>query len=189
MASIEQKFLGGQFGMARGIVQKGRAIDNLAKGARRMNIDLNDARVWRDLQHPQAGIVWRRITFQNDLPIQFGRRLLDRRQEIQVVLKMGQRRHKNIEMRLSHLDAKRRSQQAVRGLERGRRLFGLVRDRICVAICVPISVHTCARSTGVFVRLMPQRHLARSQVPMRCCVWQRRPWRHGVRRQIGYILG
>ena len=123
VTSIEQKFLGGQFGVTCGIVQKGRAIDDLAKSARRMNIDLNHARVWGDLQHPQAGIVWRRITFQNDLPVQLSRRLLDCRQKVQVVLKMRQRRHENIEMRLSHLDAKRRSQQAVGGLERGRRLF------------------------------------------------------------------
>ena len=172
MTSIEQKFLGGQFGVARGIVQKGRAIHDLAEGARRMNIDLNDARVWGNLQHPQAGIVWRRITFQDDLPIQFGRRLLDRRQELQVVLKMRQRRHEDIQVCIAHFDAKRRSY-----------------IRTDLRISVRISFRMGMRLNVQFRGLMPQRHIGGAQVLMPCRLRERCPWRHRIRRQIGHTLG
>ena len=62
-----------------------------------MDVDLDHARVGRDLQHLQPRVARRRIAFEHDLHAQLGGRGLDRGQQFEVVLQVLQRRHEDVE--------------------------------------------------------------------------------------------
>src|SRR5437764_8218324 len=69
-----------------------------------MDIDLDDARIRRDLDDVEAGIEWRRIAFHMHRDIELGRRRLDRSNELEVILKLLDRRHEDTNATFARLD-------------------------------------------------------------------------------------
>ena len=61
-------------------------VDQLGPVVRRMDVDLDHARVGRDLQHLQARVARRRVAFEHDRHAELGRRGFDRGDQLEVVL-------------------------------------------------------------------------------------------------------
>jgi hypothetical protein len=104
-----------------------------------MDVDLDDAGVWGDLQELQARVARRRVAFQHQLDALLGRRGLHGLQQRQVVLQVRQRRHEHVQhatatavlalgpravaaLRVAHLHAQRGAGDAGGGLAALRRL-------------------------------------------------------------------
>jgi hypothetical protein len=113
-------------------------VDQFGPVVRRVDVDLDHPGVGRHLQQLQARVARRRVAFQHDLDPLLGRRGLDRGQQLEVVLQVGQRRHEDVHhtaaaaprgfgaravgaLRVAHLHAQRGAgQPARRLLARGR---------------------------------------------------------------------
>ena len=108
-------------------------LHQLAPVVGRVDVDLDDTRVGRDLQQRQARVARGRVAFEHDLHAQLGRRGFDRRDQVEVVLQAGQRRHEDVQHaalaavlglglraigahRVAHLHAQRSAGDPVRGL-------------------------------------------------------------------------
>ena len=130
VAAIGHEFFSAQAGFKGGLVQKLGVVDQLAPVVRGMDIDFDHARVGGDLQHLEARIAWRRVALQHELHVQLLGGGFHRREQAQVILQAGQRRHEHVQhaagrtlclrlravgaSRVSHLDAKGRAHDIVR---------------------------------------------------------------------------
>ena len=73
--------------MPRFFVQRGRVAHQLVPGFDRLRIDLDHAWVGRDLELVQAGVVRRRVTFDQHGQSQLGGGVLDGRDQFDIVLR------------------------------------------------------------------------------------------------------
>jgi len=96
MASVEHELFGAQIRFVGGAVKERRVVDELAPRRGRMDVDFDDAGIGRHLQQLQARIARRRIAFDHDLDLQVRSRRLDGRQQVEIVVERGQRRHEDI---------------------------------------------------------------------------------------------
>ena len=97
VASVEHELLGRQARQARRLVQRFGVVEQFVPVGRRVDVHFDDARVRRDLQHPQARIARRRIAFEHDGQPEFGRRRLDGRHQLEIVLERRERRHEHVQ--------------------------------------------------------------------------------------------
>jgi hypothetical protein len=70
VAAVGHELLGRQAGLERGLVQELGVVDQFGPVVRRVDVDLDHARVGRDLQHLQARVARRRVAFHHDLQAQ-----------------------------------------------------------------------------------------------------------------------
>ena len=128
VAAVEHELLGRQPRLVGGVVQELGVIDQFVPVMRRMDVDLDDARVRRHLKHPQAWIARRRVAFEHDRHPQLRRGRFDRGQQLEIVVDLRQRRHEHVDdaalsavldlgaravhpLRVAHFDAQRRARQ------------------------------------------------------------------------------
>ena len=97
VAAIVHEFFSRQARLMRDLVQKLGVLDQLAPAVGRVDIDFDDTRVGRDLQHFQARVARRRIAFQHDPDGQAGGCGFDRSKQVQVVVESLQRWHEDIQ--------------------------------------------------------------------------------------------
>ena len=108
VAAVEHELLGAEPRLPRFLVQRLGGRDQLVPGRRRMDVDLDDAGIGRDVEHAQradraaaCSPRWRPAW-----PQRAGG-LLDRGQQRDVVLEPGERRHEDVQVAVAHLDAQR----------------------------------------------------------------------------------
>jgi hypothetical protein len=97
MAAVGHELLGRQARFKRGLVQELGVLHQFAPVVRGVDVDLDHARIGRDLQQLQAGVARRRVALQHDLHAQGFGRGLDGGQQVQVVLQPRQRWHEDVE--------------------------------------------------------------------------------------------
>ena len=107
VAAVEHEFLRREPGQPRLVVQNGRIGHQFIPASRRMDVDFDDAGIRRDIQHFDPCIGGGRITFDRNGHAQFARRFLQRGDQREIVLEIRQRRHEYMELRLTHFDAQR----------------------------------------------------------------------------------
>jgi hypothetical protein len=83
------------------LIQELGVIDELIPARSRMNVHLDHARVRRDLQHLETGIAWRRIPFYHHFHVQIGGGCFNGREQVEVVIELGQRRHEHMQQALA----------------------------------------------------------------------------------------
>ena len=121
-------------------VQRGRVLDDRRPVGRRLQVDLDDARIGRDLQVVQARIrLWRRALDEHGHSQSPGS-FLDLRDEVEVGLGRRDRRHEYVETPFSRLDTERRLDHAGGRYAALRLLHGDRRPRLCSA-AARISAH------------------------------------------------
>ncbi len=113
---VQHEFFGAEPGRAGLVVKRLGGLDELAPGKGRMDVDLDDPGVRRDLEFFQPRIGGRRIAFQHHRHAELRRGELHRSDEIHGVLEGGYRRQKDIQPSVPGLDAKRRVQHHLRGV-------------------------------------------------------------------------
>ena len=82
--------------------------------AGRLHVDLDDAGVRRHLDHVQPRVARRLVTFEVNRQVELGARVLDGREQIEVVLELGDRRHEHAQMPVARLDGDGRARVAAR---------------------------------------------------------------------------
>ncbi len=108
MAAIQHELLGAEPAVPRILVQAGGDRDHVRPAPGRVDVDLEHARIGRHLDHAEAGIGGRPIAFHLDRQAQLERGLLDRRQQLQIVLERLGRRHEHAQAIGARLDRERR---------------------------------------------------------------------------------
>ncbi len=108
VAAVEHELLGAQARL-RGLPRRASSVwsTQLGPAARRLDVDLDHAGIGRDLDVRQPRIVRRRVALEDDRQVQRRRRLLDRGDEIEVVLRRLHRRHEDVQAAVARLDAQR----------------------------------------------------------------------------------
>ncbi len=99
MPAVGHELLAAQIALGRGLIQILRVIDQLLPARGRMNIHLDHTRIRRHLQDLQACIARRRIAFEHHLHLQFSRRRFNRREQVEIVVEFGERRHEHMQQR------------------------------------------------------------------------------------------
>ena len=82
--------------------------------AGRLHVDLDDAGVRRHLDHVQPRVARRLVTFEVNRQVELGARVLDGREQIEVVLELGHGRHEDAQMPVARLDGDGRARRAAR---------------------------------------------------------------------------
>ncbi len=108
VAPVEHEFLGTETRLSRLFVERLRRGDQFVPRGRRMDIDLDDGGVRRDVQHLDARIARRRVAFDGDRCGNGDRSPFHRGQQHDVILEARKRRHEHMEVAVAHLHAKRR---------------------------------------------------------------------------------
>ena len=107
--AVEDELVEAEAREARILVKTLRDVDGLAPSFRRMDVDLDDARIGRVLDDLEAVIARRRIAFDVDRGLHVRGRRLDGRQQLQIILELFQRRHENAQPAVARLDRERSS--------------------------------------------------------------------------------
>ena len=98
VAAVGHEFFGAQVRLVRRFVEELGVLDQLAPVVRRVDVDLDHARVGGDLQQLEAGIARRRVAFEHHPQAQLGGRGFHCGQQLQVGFELLQRRHEHIQM-------------------------------------------------------------------------------------------
>ncbi len=124
VAPVEHELFGRQPRLVRFVVQDARVPRQLVPAARRLDIDLDDAGVRRDLEVRQTRIGRRGIPFEHHRQIELSRGGFNRADQAQVVLERRNRRQEHVEHAVARFGAQRRADD-----RRGRLVDG--RDHRC----------------------------------------------------------
>ena len=108
VAAVEHELLGAEPRLARVLVERARAVDQLAPGGRRRDVHLDDAGVRRDRHRLQARVARRRIAFDHHRRAGLGRRVLDRRDERERRLEALDRGQEHVHVAAARFHAQRR---------------------------------------------------------------------------------
>jgi len=103
--AVDHELLGRQARLPRGVVEEFGLVDQLVEALRRMDVHLDHAGIGRDLQQLEPGIARRRVAFEHELHVECVRGQLDRREQFEIVLERGKRRHEQIQDAVAHLRA------------------------------------------------------------------------------------
>jgi hypothetical protein len=112
VAAVEHELLGTEPAQMRILVQDFGNRDHVVPAVGRLHIDLDDAGIRCDLEHIQPRIRRRLVTLDPDRQIELGGRVLDRGDEIEVILDFGDRRHEDVDLAVPRLDRQRRPRDA-----------------------------------------------------------------------------
>src|SRR6516164_7737443 len=105
VTAVDHEFLRAEPSAARLVVDDLGLVHELAPIGRRVDIDLDHAGIWRDAEALQAGVAARRrITFDEDRLTELLGGVLDRRDELEIVLGALDRWHENVEMAVARLE-------------------------------------------------------------------------------------
>jgi len=104
MASVEQKLFGTKACEARLLIEGLRDLNHLTPIVRRLDVDLEDARVRCDLDHVEPRVRRWSIAFDMDGHLALCRRIFHRGNQIQIVLKTFCRRHENAKPAIARFD-------------------------------------------------------------------------------------
>ncbi len=107
VAAVEHELLGGESRQPRLFVHQRRRVHQLLPVVRGVDVDLDDAGVGGDQQLFQAPVRRRRIAFDHHRQIVRGGAGFDRRQQVEIVLERGGRRHEHVQTAAARLDAQR----------------------------------------------------------------------------------
>ena len=106
VASVGQVFVGAKPRLARFLVDRHRVRNRFGPAGGGMNIHLDHAGVGRDFHDLDARVLRRAVALDAHRRVVGARRLLDRRDQLEVGLGGGQRRHEHVEDAVAGLDAK-----------------------------------------------------------------------------------
>ena len=154
VAAIGHELFGRQTRLDSGLVQKFGVVHQLGPVVRRVDVDLDHARIGRDLQQFQTRVTGRRVAFEDDLNAQLSCGGFDGAHQCQVIFEARQRWHEDIKhaglftlghgislrfgavgaVRVSHFHAQGGAHHRGIGLELGR---GLLRSQ-CLAGCAGV---------------------------------------------------
>ena len=123
MAAIDHEFVGAEPRLPRFLVKRHRRVDRFAPARGRMDVDLDHARIGRDLEHVDARVGRRRIAFDMHRQ-QFRRGRLDGGEQLEIVLQPLDRRHED-----GHAPSRASTDRAVRTCTPS----ALVADALCRA--------------------------------------------------------
>ena len=102
VAAVEHELLGRQARLARGLVEELGLLDELAPARRRMDVDLDHARVGRHAQDVEARVARRLVAFEHDRQAQSrAPSSSTAADELEVVLERRRRRHEDVQAPLS----------------------------------------------------------------------------------------
>ena len=174
VAAVEHELLRAEARQTRFLVEHAGIGHQLRPGAGRMNVDLDDAGIGRDLQFLEARIAGRAVAFQADRRGQLRRAVLDGLDEVQPVFQQRHRRQEYMQHSVAHLDGQGGMDDLARivgGLRR--RLPGLGRlpgdgeiGAIVERVALELQFHVRRRHPGQRGQrqAQAQRRLARYQV-------------------------
>ncbi len=114
MPAVEHELLGHEPRVMRVLVQTLGDREHLVPTAGRLHVDLDDAGVRRHLDHVQPRVARRLVTFEVNRQIELGARVLDGREQIEVVLELGHGRHEYAQMPVARLDGDGRARGTAR---------------------------------------------------------------------------
>jgi hypothetical protein len=97
VAAIEHELFAGQARLARLVIQQRRLFDQLIPVRGRLDVDLDDSRVWRHHEGGQPRIVCRRIPFEHHPQAEGCGGRLDGGDELEVIVSRRHRRHEDVE--------------------------------------------------------------------------------------------
>ncbi len=104
VAAVDQKTVGAEADFGGVFVQAESDIDRLAPVLRRLNVDLDHAGIGRHLDHLDARIVRRPVALDMNRKLHFLGSRLDRRDQLEIVFDLLDRRHEHAQHAVAHLD-------------------------------------------------------------------------------------
>ena len=107
VAAVDHELVGAEPGQPRLLVDRARDVDRVAPGCGRMDVDLDDAGIGRDLDHVQPRIGRRRVAFDVHRQVELGGGRLDGGEKLEIVLELLDRRHEHAEPAVARLDRER----------------------------------------------------------------------------------
>ena len=134
VAAVDHELVGAEARLARLLVDRRGDVDAFLPAGGRMDVDLDDAGIGRDVDDVDALVMRRRIAFDMDRQAEFGCGVFGRGDQLEIVLDPLDRRHEHAEAAVARLDrhggahgaadfadrsARRGSGRAFVGLERG----------------------------------------------------------------------
>ena len=125
--AVDHELVGAEPRLARLFVERLRVGHAFAPAQRRMDVDLDDARVGRDADHIEARVDRRRVALDVQRQPEALRRRLDRGDQLQIVLEPLDRRHEHVEAPVARLD---RDGGAHRAADVAERLFDPLLSRL-----------------------------------------------------------
>ena len=110
VAAVDHEFLRAQPRLARLLVDDLGLVDELAPVRRRVDVDLDDAGIGRNAEGEQPRIAaGRGIALDEDRLAELLGRVLDGRDQLEIILAALHRRHEHIEMPVARLEGDRRA--------------------------------------------------------------------------------
>jgi hypothetical protein len=114
VAAVEHELVGAEAGLASVLVEPLGDRDRTAPAFRRVDVDLDDTWVWRDLDDIHAMVGRRPITFHMNRDFQVRRGRLDRGEQLQIIFKLLDRRHEHAQAPIARLDGERGAHRYIR---------------------------------------------------------------------------
>ena len=105
--AVDHEFVGAEPRGARVPVDAARDVDGFAPGRCRLDIDLDDAGIGRHFENVEPRVGRRRIAFEVDRQVEFGRGRFDGGDEVEIVIERFDRRHEDAKAAVAHLDGER----------------------------------------------------------------------------------
>ena len=153
VAPVEHELLGGEAQRARVRVELRRLVDELAPARRGVHVHLEHARVGRDADLLDPRIERRRIALDHDGHRERARGVLDRGDELEIVVGARERRHEHVQAAVALLDAERRAHHPVGRLAARGRAVGVAAARCSDALARLRADRRCA-AAGVAAALV-----------------------------------
>ena len=119
--AVEHELLGHEPRVVRVLVETLGDRAHLVPARRGLHVDFDDAGIGRHLDHTQARIARRLVAFEVNRQVELRARVLDGREQVEVVLELGDGRHEHAQPPVARLDRDRRARMGARRRELRRR--------------------------------------------------------------------
>ena len=107
VTAVGEELVGSEPRQPRLLIKRRRCLDGLPPRRRGMDVDLDDARIGRDLDDVEPAVGRRRIAFHAHRRLPFARDLFDGREQLEIILERLRRRHEHAEDAVARLDSER----------------------------------------------------------------------------------